>query len=68
MPAAAALACAKRNVTLHAIVEPVVWTDVCWVSSAARELPHAAAKFCEFLSEYLAHIAERAPRAAAEIS
>ncbi|HEX7220618.1 MAG TPA: LysR family transcriptional regulator [Burkholderiales bacterium] len=68
MPAAASLACAKRNVTLHAIVEPVVWTDVCWVSSGARELPRAAAQFCEFLSEYLAHIAERAPRAAAEIA
>ena len=38
LPTSAAAACAKRDVTMHAIVDPVVWTQFCWVSSRSRTL------------------------------
>ena len=62
-PTSAAPACAKRRVRMHAIVEPVVWTDFCWVSSRARELSSGAEEFGDFLKGYLAHIADKGPRA-----
>lgn len=66
LPTSAAPACAKRNVTMHAIVDPVVWTQFCWVSSRARTLSSRAEEFGEFLRGYLAHIGNLAPRVDAQ--
>jgi DNA-binding transcriptional LysR family regulator len=63
-PTSAARACAKRNVTMHAIVDPVVWTEFCWLSSRSRELSAFAEDFGAFLRGYLAHIADQGPVAA----
>jgi LysR family transcriptional regulator, carnitine catabolism transcriptional activator len=65
-PTSAAPACAKRKVTMHALVEPVVWTDFCWVSSRSRELPRRAEDFADFLRGYLAHITADGPSATAQ--
>jgi DNA-binding transcriptional LysR family regulator len=62
-PTSAAPACVKRKVTMHALVDPVVWTDFCWVSNRSRELSARAEDFGEFLRDYLAHIAEQGPSA-----
>jgi DNA-binding transcriptional LysR family regulator len=62
-PSSTALACVKRKVTMHALVDPVVWTDFCWESSSERELSRSAEDFGEFLKGYLEHIADQAPRA-----
>jgi len=64
-PTSAAPACMKRKVTMHAIVDPVVWTDFCWISSRSRELSPSAEDFGEFLRGYLTHIADQGPRVAA---
>lgn len=64
-PTCAAPACVKRKVTMHAIVDPVVWTDFCWLSNRSRELPPSAEDFGEFLRDYLTHIADQGPRAVA---
>lgn len=64
-PTSAAPACVKRKLTMHAIVEPVVWTEFCWVSSRSRELSPCAEDFGEFLRDYLTHIADQGPSAAA---
>jgi len=63
-PTSAAPACMKRKVTIHAIVDPVVWTEFCWVSSRSRELSTCAEDFGEFLRGYLTHIAHQGPTAA----
>jgi len=63
-PTSAAPACVKRKVTMHAIVDPVVWTDFCWISSRSRELSPSAEDFGEFLRGYLTHIADQGPRTA----
>jgi DNA-binding transcriptional LysR family regulator len=63
-PTSAARACIKRKVTMHAIVDPVVWTDFCWVSNRSRALSSFAENFGGFLRGYLAHIADQAPHAA----
>ena len=57
IPACAAPACVKRKVTMHTLVDPVVWTDFCWVSSHARALSSTAEDFGDFLKGYLAHVA-----------
>ena len=59
-PTSTAPACVKRKVTMHALVDPVVWTDVCWLSSRTRELSHNAEDFGDFLKGYLAHIGDQA--------
>jgi len=64
-PTSAAPACVKRKVTMHAIIDPVVWTEFCWVSSRSRELSPCAEDFGEFLRVYLTHIADQGPSAAA---
>jgi LysR family transcriptional regulator, carnitine catabolism transcriptional activator len=64
-PTSAAHACAKRKVTMRALVDPVVWTDFCWVSNSAHPLSPAAEDFGEFLRGYLAHIDGQGPRGAA---
>ena len=61
MPTSAAAACAKRNVTMHAIVDPVVWTQFCLVSSRSRTLSSRAEDFGEFLRSYLTHIGNQGP-------
>jgi DNA-binding transcriptional LysR family regulator len=61
MPTSTAPACVKRKVTMHAIVEPVIWTDFCWMSSRTRELSRTAEHFGEFLRGYLSHISGDAP-------
>jgi LysR family carnitine catabolism transcriptional activator len=66
LPTSAAAACAKRGVTMHAIIDPVVWTQFCWVSSRSRTLSSRAADFGEFLRGYLTHIGNQAPHAAAQ--
>jgi len=66
MPTSAAPACVKRKVTMHALVDPVVWTDFCWVSSRSRELSPNAEDFGDFLRGYLTHIGTQAPRATAQ--
>ena len=63
-PTSAAPACVKRRVTMHALVDPVVWTEFCWISSRARELSPFGEDFGEFLRGYLTHIAGQGPRAA----
>jgi DNA-binding transcriptional LysR family regulator len=60
-PTSAAPTCVKRRITMHALVDPVVWTDFCWVSSRSRELPHGAEDFGEFLRGYLSHIVSHGP-------
>jgi DNA-binding transcriptional LysR family regulator len=64
-PTSAAPACAKRKVTMHALVDPVVWTDFCWLSNRSRELSPRAEDFGEFLRDYLTHLADQGPSAAA---
>ena len=64
-PTSAAPACVKRKLTMHALVDPVVWTEFCWVSSRSRELSPCAEDFGEFLRVYLTHIADQGPSAAA---
>lgn len=66
LPTSAAAACAKRNVTMHAIVDPVVWTQFCWVSSRSRTLSSRAEDFGEFLRGYLTHIGNHGPRVDAQ--
>lgn len=66
MPTSAAPTCGKRNVTMHAIVDPVVWTQFCWVTSRSRPLSPRAQDFGEFLRGYLTHISDQGPRAAAQ--
>jgi DNA-binding transcriptional LysR family regulator len=61
IPTSAAHACAKRRITLHAIVDPVVWSNLYWVMGRARKLAPGAEDFCAFLKEYLGHIAEQWP-------
>jgi len=63
MPTSVASACVKRNVTMHALVEPVAWAEFCWLSSRSRELSPCAEDFGEFLKDYLAHIPADAPLA-----
>jgi DNA-binding transcriptional LysR family regulator len=63
-PTSAAPACVKRRVTMHALVDPVVWTEFCWISSRSRELSPCGEDFGEFLRGYLTHIAGQGPRAA----
>jgi DNA-binding transcriptional LysR family regulator len=65
-PTSAAAACVKRKVTMHALVDPVIWTDICWVSSSARELSSSAEDFGDFLKSYLTHIADQGPRVVAQ--
>jgi DNA-binding transcriptional LysR family regulator len=62
MPTSAARTCAKRSVTMHALVDPVVWTHFCWVSSRSRTLSPRAQHFGEFLRGYLTHIGAQGPR------
>ena len=64
IPSTAVSACAKRKVTMHSIVDPVVRTDFCWVSNSAHELSQNAEDFGEFLRGYLTHIADLGPRVA----
>jgi LysR family carnitine catabolism transcriptional activator len=65
IPTSAAPACMKRDVSLHTLVDPVVWTEYCWVSNRSRTLSPRAVEFAEFLRNYLTHIAEQGPRAVA---
>jgi DNA-binding transcriptional LysR family regulator len=68
IPTSAAPACVKRKLTMHALIDPVVWTEFCWVSSRARELSAYAEDFGEFLRGYLTHITGQAPRVAAQVA
>ena len=65
IPTSAAPACMKREVSMHALMDPVVWTQYCWVSSPSRTLSARAIDFGEFLRRYLSQIAEQVPRAVA---
>jgi DNA-binding transcriptional LysR family regulator len=65
VPTSAALTCAKREVTMHALVDPVVWTHFCWATSRSRPLSPRAQDFGEFLRGYLTHIGDQGPRVAA---
>ena len=59
-PASALAACAKRRISMHAIVDPVVWSDLFWVVNRAHKLSPAAEEFGAFLKGYLGRIAEQA--------
>ena len=61
IPASAAPACAKRQVTMHTLVDPVVWAEFCWLSSRARALSPSAEDFGDFLRGYLTHICDQGP-------
>lgn len=61
IPTFAAPACAKRGVTLHAIVDPVVTSDFYWMANRARKLSGTAEGFHAFLREYFSEIAARWP-------
>jgi hypothetical protein len=45
---------------MHAIVDPVVWSDLFWVVNRAHKLSPAAEEFGAFLKSYLGRIAEQA--------
>ena len=64
-PTLAAPACMKRKVTMHVIVDPVVWTEFCGVSLRSRQLSPLAEDFGAFLKSYLSHIAHQGPGNAA---
>ena len=66
VPTSAAPTCAKRKVTMHALVDPVVWTQFCWATSRARPLSPRAQDFGEFLRGYLTHVGAQGPQAAAQ--
>lgn len=59
-PASALPACAKRRISMHPIVDPVVWSDLFWVVNRAHKLSPAAEEFGAFLKSYLGRIAEQA--------
>jgi DNA-binding transcriptional LysR family regulator len=61
IPTSAAAACAKRRITMHAIVEPVVWSDFFWVFNRARKLSACAEDFSAFLKDYLGHLSDQWP-------
>ncbi|HUL94024.1 MAG TPA: LysR family transcriptional regulator [Burkholderiales bacterium] len=61
IPAFAAPACASRRVTLHAIVDPVVTSDLYWLASRARKPSRAAHSFNAFLKAYFSELAEQWP-------
>jgi len=61
IPAFAVPACANRRVTLHPIADPVVSSDLYWITSRARKLPKAAHGFNAFLKAYFSELAERWP-------
>jgi LysR family carnitine catabolism transcriptional activator len=67
-PTSAASACVKRKLTMHALVDPVVWTDFCWVTNRSRELSPHAEDFGHFLRDYLSHIADQGPSAAVRVA
>jgi DNA-binding transcriptional LysR family regulator len=66
VPTSAAGTCAKRNVTMHALADPVVWTQFCWVTSRSRPLSMRAHDFGEFLRGYLTHIGDQGAQLAAQ--
>lgn len=56
-------ACARRRVSVHAIVDPVVWSTLYWVRNRAHKLSSAADAFGAFLKDHLGRIAEQVPLA-----
>ena len=58
-PASSLPACAKRRVSTHAIVDPVVWSELFWVVNRAHELSAAAEDFGAFLKTRLGRIARQ---------
>jgi DNA-binding transcriptional LysR family regulator len=61
VPIFAAPACAKRRITMHPIVGPVVTSDFYWMASRARKLSSAAQGFNAFLKTYFSDLAEQWP-------
>jgi len=61
VPLFAAPACAKRRITLHPIVDPVVTSDLHWMASRARRLSSTAQGFNAFLRVYFSELAEQWP-------
>lgn len=61
IPAFAAPACANRGVTLHPIIDPVVTSDLYWITSRARKPSKAAHSFNNFLKAYFSELAEQWP-------
>ena len=61
IPAFAAPACANRGVTLHPIVDPVVTSDLYWITSRARKPSRAAQGFNTFLKAYFSELADQWP-------
>jgi DNA-binding transcriptional LysR family regulator len=56
VPTYAALACAKRRIMLHPIIDPVVSSHLYWMASRARKLSGAAQGFNAFLKGYLSEL------------
>lgn len=65
IPTSTASACAKRKLTMHAVVDPVVCTDVWWLSNRSRALSPLAEDFGAFLKDFLTHIGDQGPAARA---
>jgi DNA-binding transcriptional LysR family regulator len=61
VPVFAAPACAKRRITMHPIVDPVVTSDLHWMASRARKLSSPAQGFNAFLKVYFSELAEQWP-------
>lgn len=61
VPTFAAPACAKRRITMHPIVDPVVTSDLYWMASRARKLSGAAQGLNAFLKVYFCELAEQWP-------
>jgi len=59
IPTAAAPACAKRRIRMHAIFDPVVRTSFYWVVSRTRKISGSAEDFSLYLKDYLGQIAEQ---------
>ena len=61
VPAYVASACAKRRITMHAIIDPAVSSDLYLMASRARELSSAAKGFNAFLKVHFSELAEQWP-------
>jgi DNA-binding transcriptional LysR family regulator len=61
VPTFAAPACAKRRITMHPVVDPVVSSDLYWIANRARKLSGAAQGFNAFLKGYFSELAEQWP-------
>jgi DNA-binding transcriptional LysR family regulator len=56
VPSFAAAACAKRNIAVHALVDPVVSGTLYWMAKRARKLPRGSEGFVAYLREFMTEL------------